>query len=129
MTLPRVALIPGHGVIAHVLDTPYASFDGGLTWRILVPPPAASYYEVAFEDATHWWAMQQDGALYKTSDGGESWNRVSSSHLEGYSYVAGFIDPKHAWAQFWTRSTQANGLAFTSDGGIHWTYANVPAPI
>jgi photosystem II stability/assembly factor-like uncharacterized protein len=131
MTTPRVFLIPARGVIAHVLDTPYASFDGGVTWRILVPPPAVSYYEVAFEDATHWWAMQRDGAIYKTADSGQSWNRVSLHHLDGLSYVVGIIDSKHAWAQFFIRSLQdgfATGLALTADGGVHWTYANVPTP-
>lgn len=131
MATPRVFLIPGRGVIAQVLDTPYASFDGGVTWHILFPPPAASYYEVAFEDASHWWAMQRDGALYKTADGGESWNRVSFHHLGGLAYVVGIIDSRHAWAHVIVRSLQLGsdtGLALTADGGVHWTYANVPVP-
>ena len=129
LTVPRVILIPERGVIALILDTAYASFDGGDTWRLLVRPPAASYYEVAFVDATHWWAMQQDGALYKTSDSGQTWDRVAQHQLEGVRFVIGIIDSKHAWVQFLTRSPrQASGLALTSDGGVHWTYANVPNP-
>src|SRR5690349_2153274 len=60
LTIPHVYLIRGGGVMAGILDQAFASFDGGGTWRQLVPAPAVSYYEVAFEDAAHWWAMQQD---------------------------------------------------------------------
>ena len=129
MTLPHVYLISGCGVMAMVLNQAYASFDGGEKWRHLVPAPAVSYFEVAFEDATHWWAMQQDGDLYKTSDSGESWRRVAPHQVDGVRFVIGIIDPKHAWVQFLAGSPrQASGVALTSDGGVHWTYANVPNP-
>jgi photosystem II stability/assembly factor-like uncharacterized protein len=129
LTVPRVILIPERGVIALILDTAYASFDGGQGWRLLVTPPAVSYFEVAFENATRWWAMQRDGALYKTSDSGETWDRVATHHLEGLRFQIGILDSKHAWAEFPAGTYRpAFGLALTSDGGVHWTYANVPNP-
>jgi photosystem II stability/assembly factor-like uncharacterized protein len=127
MTVPHLYLIPGRGLMAMVLDQAYITF--GDRWRLLVPAPAVSYYEVGFEDATRWWAMQQDGDLYKTSDAGQSWRRVAAHQLDGVHFVVGIIDSNHAWAQFLARSyNPASGLALTSDGGVHWTYANVPNP-
>ena len=112
-----------------IMDTAYASFDGGDTWRRLVQPPAVSYFEVAFQDATHWWAMQQDGALYKTLDSGQTWDRHAQHQLDGLSFATGIIDSQNAWVKFLGRSPRlASGLALTRDGGVHWTYANVPNP-
>jgi photosystem II stability/assembly factor-like uncharacterized protein len=128
-TSPHVRPIPGAGVLALVGGAAYASFDGGESWRDLVQPPAVSYYEVAFEDARRWWAMRQEGDLYKTSDSGQSWARVSAHQLDGLRFAIGIIDAKHAWVRFAIRGTQqGSGLALTSDGGVHWTYANVPVP-
>jgi hypothetical protein len=123
-----VKLLPGRGVLAVTLEGAFTSFDGGDTWRVVVRAPAVPYNEVAFEDATHWWAMQQDGDVYKTSDAGQSWVRVAPHRLDGVRFDIGIIDSKHAWVRFWDRSAPASGLALTADGGVHWSYANVPAP-
>jgi photosystem II stability/assembly factor-like uncharacterized protein len=124
-----VSPLPGGGVFAVSGDLAYTSFDGGVTWRDVVRPPAVSYGEIEFEDATHWWAMQRDGELYKTEDGGRSWKRASG-HQDGLPYVIGVIDAKHAWARIDSLDPlrRGYGLALTADGGVHWIYANVPTP-
>jgi photosystem II stability/assembly factor-like uncharacterized protein len=125
-----IALLPGRGVIAAFRNAAFTSFDGGEAWRLLPPPPSgSSYRNFAFQDATHWWSMQYDSNLYKTSDAGQSWDWVSD-RLDEAVYEIGVVDAKHGWAKLNSLNPRrpGNGLALTSDGGIRWTYANVPNP-
>ena len=125
-----VSLLPGRGVLAMTRDAAFTSFDGGETWRQTAPPPGTvSYADYVFQDATHWWVMQYDSNLYKTSDAGKSWQRVSFQ-LDDLVYTLGVVDGRNAWARLDSQvpTRRGYGLALTKDGGVHWTYANVPAP-
>jgi photosystem II stability/assembly factor-like uncharacterized protein len=122
-----VSLLPGRGVLAVTPDAGFTSFDGGATWRqIYLPLGTSNYGNFAFEDATHWWSMQSDGNLYKTSDAGQKWQPVSYL-LDNVVYEIGIVDARNAWARLDSQNRRY-GLALTTDGGVHWTYANVPAP-
>jgi photosystem II stability/assembly factor-like uncharacterized protein len=123
-----ITLLPGGGVLAAFRDSAFTSFDDGHTWRPLRPPPGTtSYRDFVFQDATHWWAMQYDSNLYKTSDAGQTWKRVSYQ-LDALVYTIGVVDAQNAWARLDSQipTRHGYGLALTRDGGIHWTYANVP---
>jgi photosystem II stability/assembly factor-like uncharacterized protein len=125
-----MVLLPVRGVMAVFRDSAFTSMDGGKTWRPQPLPAGSSYHNFAFQDATHWWAMQYDGNLYKTSDAGRTWNHVSFQ-LDEVAYTQlGVIDSKHAWARLDSSNPKRRGygLALTGDGGVHWTYANVPNP-
>ena len=127
-----VELLPHAGVVAHVLrdgdPAPFTltSFDGGGTWRDVRPPSAA----VAYQDASEWWAMGST-SLYKSSDGGQTWTEVIST-LPDWMYRPNLyiLDPEHAWVSVSVPASLTapggNGLAFTDDGGLHWTRAQVP---
>jgi photosystem II stability/assembly factor-like uncharacterized protein len=125
-----VTLFPGGGVLTVVSGGAFVSFDQGETWRqVVAPGGTSSYPNLAFEDATHWWAMQFDGNLHKSSDAGRTWKRVSFQ-LDGFVYTIGVTDAQHAWARLESRvpPRRGFGLALSSDGGVHWTYAKVPTP-
>jgi photosystem II stability/assembly factor-like uncharacterized protein len=126
-----IKLLPGGGVFAAFGEAAFTSFDGGKTWRPLQQPPwSMTYRDVAFQDATHWWAMQHDGNLYRTSDAGKTWNHVSFQ-LDEMAYESiGVVDARHGWARISSQDPKRRGysLSLTGDGGVHWTYANVPAP-
>jgi photosystem II stability/assembly factor-like uncharacterized protein len=125
-----ITLLPGGGVFAAFRDAAFTSLDSGKTWRLLRQPPGTtSYRDFAFQDATHWWAMQYDSTLYKTSDAGQTWKRVSFQ-LDPLVYTIGVVDAQNAWARLDSQisTRRGYGLALTRDGGVHWTYANVPAP-
>jgi photosystem II stability/assembly factor-like uncharacterized protein len=98
----------------------------------VLAPSGARFFEIAFQDATHWWAMPS-GNLFKTSDGGQTWTHVSLQ-FDDWRYRLGVVDARHAWARL-DQSTgsqdplRGTALAITSDGGVHWSYANVPRPL
>jgi photosystem II stability/assembly factor-like uncharacterized protein len=133
-------LMPGMGAVASVAFSDgrafqlpfheFTSFDMGRTWtyvpQLQSQDPRSMSWDT-FEDATHWWASL--GAnLYKSSDAGQTWKLVSAKLENGdnWRYTIQVLDSKHAWAQLWMG--QMTGLAMTTDGGLHWTRANVPEP-
>ena len=124
-----VELLPGGGVLALKGFTAYASFDGGDTWRVLAPAPVGNTYtDMAFAAEDDWWAMHE-GVLFKSRDRGQSWREVALQ-FDSWEYRVQVLDSRHAWArlrQSGSRQT-LSGLAFTVDGGLNWTNANVPRP-
>lgn len=126
-----VRLLPGSGVLA-VNGNGFVTFDHGTTWRELAALPArATFAEIAFQDATHWWLMPS-GNLYRTSDAGTTWQQVKLQ-IDDWNYVIGVIDSRHAWAllqggQVAGGAGLATALALTADGGRTWSYAKVPVP-
>lgn len=133
----QVRVLPGAGVMAITDElgnlVGFTSFDGGSTWRRLVPAPGETNFgSFVFVDAFHWWAIRY-GTLFKSSDAGQSWKETVQL-LDEWDYVPQVLDARHAWAQMLVVFPNANppqgtGLAMTSDGGIHWTPVNVPKPV
>jgi len=133
-----IVLVPGGGVIAMASDqsgntVAYTSFDGGASWLRLAPAPGETgYADFVFVDARNWWAMRY-GTLFKTSDSGQTWKQAVLV-MDEWDYTLRVIDSRHAWAQLLAdqapgrSSPQGTGLATTADGGLHWTYVNVPRP-
>jgi photosystem II stability/assembly factor-like uncharacterized protein len=131
----NVVLLPGHGVLAILSDycghvQAYTSLDAGVAWRPLASPPGTtSWWNFAYQDSSHWWAMGA-GDLWKSSDAGDSWKLVSQQ-LDGWGYVPHVIDANHAWAELFNSDPggpSAAGLALTSDGGLHWSQVSTPKP-
>jgi len=144
----EVKLLPGAGVavLASVgpscgkpvpCATPdqgkFVSFDHGGTWTAVPnPPPAFNYRDIAYQDSVHWWALGS-GSLFKSSDGGYTWQFISSvpEPPQGRPELHVF-DALHAWAQSSIFITTAGGafqvfaVVATSDGGLSWT--RVPPP-
>lgn len=130
--IASVHLLPATGVVAF-LDEGHGpafsatSFDGGASWSFVTPPPSNGQGFgglISFQDAFHWW--ETDGnTLYKSSDAGRTWSRVSNQVLAGL-YFCQFLDSRHAWGL--VLGAGGTGLALTADGGLHWTHASVPDP-
>lgn len=133
-----VSLIPGAGIlaVAFALDgrqVGLTSFDEGSTWRRVAPPPGeTSYGDFVFQDTFHWWATRY-GALWKSSDAGQTWTHVAQQ-VDDWDYHPHVIDAMHAWAELSTSSSPGvpalpgAGLALTSDAGLHWKQVNTPQP-
>ena len=104
------------------------SVDGGATWRQLPTPPGG----LAFRDSVHWWSLGSRGpqapynAVFTSADAGQTWKQVATISPNLQFTFLGVLDSTHAWASLFVMD--GYGLAFTSDGGRHWTQAKVPQP-
>lgn len=130
----RNSISPGRGV--------YKSTDGGMTWqlmgleetqaigRIVIHPTNPDIVFVAA--LGHPWGTNEERGLYKTTDGGETWQRVKA-----ISERAGFVDiamhpenPDVLFASSWERlrgpyffdgGGPGSALWKSVDGGETWT--------
>ncbi len=101
------------GERGHVL----LSEDDGATWRQVITPNRATLTSVFFADRQHGWAAGHDAVILRTSDGGESWDRVMYAPEDERPFLdIWFRDAQHGYA------VGAYGLFMeTSDGGASWT--------
>lgn len=112
--------------------------DGGITWFNVTPPGLndAGYFVYAdFFDAAHAWLQFPDmnsqpngGTLYRTSDGGLTWESFATPFSEG---SLRFIDEQNGWMMANLGAgagSNAVSIFKTSDGGSTWkrTYTNDP---
>jgi len=132
----------------------YKSEDGGETWRhmglagthtiprIIVHPTNADIVYVAASG--HEWTNDRDRAVYKTTDGGETWERMLlvDERTGVIDLVMHPTDPDILWAATWQRIREkwndprneqnygGSGIYKTVDGGRSWTPVNagLPAP-
>jgi photosystem II stability/assembly factor-like uncharacterized protein len=112
--------------------------DGGVTWYNVTPPGLTDVgYSVFtdFLDASHAWVQIVDpnnypygGTLYRTSDGGLSWEAFETPFSAGDME---FVDEKDGWMMA-DLGVGAGSMAIaifqTTDGGATWTrtYTNDP---
>ncbi|WP_167618949.1 VPS10 domain-containing protein [Maribellus sediminis] len=123
----------------------YVSKDGGETWehkglintntisRILVHPKNSDVVYVAA--GGNEWTNDKERGVYKTSDGGNSWEKVMyvDEMTGAYDLVMDPSDPDVIYASMWQRirkkwndpRTEANytetGLYKTTNGGKNWS--------
>jgi photosystem II stability/assembly factor-like uncharacterized protein len=69
--------------------------------------------------------------LSKSADAGQTWSQVTNALPDWlYRTELHVLDATHAWVTFSVPASLSapggNGLAFTDDGGLHWTQAQVP---
>ena len=112
--------------------------DGGVTWYDVTPPNFADggYLATAdFYDADHAWVQIPDmnqypngGSLYRTVDGGVTWES-NSTPFSGGTFK--FIDENNGWVMADLgvgAGSMAVSIFQTSDGGVTWErmYTNDP---
>ncbi len=130
----------------------YRSPDGGKTWshlglggthtiaRILVSPKDGNTVYVAASG--HEWTDNPDRGVYKTTDGGKTWQKVLfvSDQAGAIDLVMDAKDPETIYASTWQRKrlkwndprntpeTKDSGLWKTTDGGKTWKPINAGLP-
>ena len=124
----------GHGV--------FKSVDGGkswtaknngiaqaqpLAWRLTLAADGTLYVVIFRESANGSIGNPKDGALYRSRDGAETWQRIALP--EGVNGPTGLaVDPREPLRMYlsaWARDTGQHGLGGgiygTTDGGEHWS--------
>jgi photosystem II stability/assembly factor-like uncharacterized protein len=116
-------VIFSNGVTGRAIATDiYVTHDTGTTWTSTSPLPFAAI-ATDFLDMQRGWATDGN-SLYRTSDGGQNWIRLSSN--EDFKQVASldFVSSTQGWA-IGRQNNASSFLLKTTDGGETWT----PVPI
>ncbi|WP_244235419.1 WD40/YVTN/BNR-like repeat-containing protein [Paenibacillus lautus] len=88
------------------------SDDGGTEWEVQAQPKGTVRQIFALNGKEAWTVMENND-LYRTTDGGETWNRIGSTPNAGFLH---FISPE----------TGFSGQAKTEDGGKTWSIQDMP---
>lgn len=97
----------------------YHSNDGGLTWDSVPMPVNYALGEgLFFFDRQNGFALGRN--IYKTADGGKSWDFVQSVNWDGQF---SFVTPQKGWAAV-MNDDQQNALVVTTNGGVRWDLLN-----
>jgi len=119
----------------------YKSIDGGDTWTNMGLPDAGDIPRVAIDPKSddviyaavlgHLWGPNKERGIYKTTDGGKSWNAVLQTD-ENTGGIDVLVDPSNSqnvYAALWTRRRYpwgftnggpASGIYKSADAGKTW---------
>lgn len=99
--------------------------DGGNTWVEVLPNylPWNSDYAIIYIDQTTALTMGRNGIVYKTTDGGLTWQPKKMAMFTGAVFKSQFIDAQNGFVLTDTGSGGISGVGLqkTTDGGASWT--------
>jgi photosystem II stability/assembly factor-like uncharacterized protein len=100
------------------------STDGGATWIAdqIVPSSIDNIFSLDMIDTLTGFAVGALGFLYKTSDGGNSWNQVTTTGLPANNslYSVEFKSQTTGWILAISQWTAQESVFKTTDGGSTW---------
>jgi len=143
------ALTAGQSSAGTFIERLYRTSDGGMRWTLV--RPMRFYGRIVFTDPLHGWALTNptgwaqkpccaipvgEGLIYRTSDGGRSWQRVALPAPLGYEHERQIV----TWMRFFdARDGVIASLALdrvttrlrvlinaTTDGGTTWAVQAAP---
>ena len=99
----------------------------GQTWQLLPNAPAAEYVndDIFFVNENKGWMVNLDGFIYRTQDGGNSWDTLLIQAESAFRCI-GFTDSLHGFAGNLGPGSWISGihdtipLYHTEDGGLTW---------
>jgi len=142
--LLEVVLAPGNPNLMYTRGEEAAigiwkTSDGGSTWRdisLSLPNPANPALAIAPDNGERVYALSLNDGLYRSVDGGVSWNRIANaSTIAGSGTSPSFvISPKNPKALFFAPNCMSAGCASdpregvyrSTDGGYTWTSSSSP---
>jgi len=92
-----------------------SSVDQGANWNMSVVGDDAMLTSVQFLDEREGFVTGEFGAVYRTVDGGATWEALPKISDEFYPYAAVFVDRQRGWV-----AGLAGVVMQTSDGGQSW---------
>ncbi len=123
----------------------YKSTDGGKTWDkilyidtktgcsdlVMDPADPNTLYASFWEFRRTAWSFSSGGnnsALYKSTDGGKTWNKIHngfpSGQLGRIAVAVAPSNPDIVYSVLETENPEDNGLYRSDDGGSSWTHLN-----
>jgi photosystem II stability/assembly factor-like uncharacterized protein len=142
-----IDLIPGHGTLP--TDLPRNALlhttNGGDSWNVVILNSndvadgiEAPNSRISFVNPSIGWAIktftnpngnpQEDAlgvVLYKTINGGATWNRtVLSNTIGDVGLQVQFVDANYGWISIYNMNTGTPTYLKTTDGGSNWTPTN-----
>jgi photosystem II stability/assembly factor-like uncharacterized protein len=94
-------------------------------WQALPGAPVAQRLDdLHFLDVQHGWVCTGDGGIFRTSDGGATWEQVLNNPARYYRCIR-FADPQRGFAGTLTSGAV---LERTTDGGDTWSTVSLPDP-
>ena len=111
----------------------FRSDDGGLTWPGHSGPANGALMDVAFSPT---WASDRYAlagfwfGLWSTSDGGATWQQISSMETGGPSLVGAVaVSPPDGSARTLLVGSSYGGIFRSEDDGATWTYVGEPSSV
>ncbi|NMG45047.1 hypothetical protein GPA22_15065 [Aromatoleum toluvorans] len=93
-----------------------SSSDRGASWRTTIVGDDAMLASVQFVSAREGFITGEFGAVYRTGDGGATWEALPKIGEDFYPYAAVFADRDRGWV-----SGLAGVVMQTTDGGKSWS--------
>ncbi|MEE2639797.1 MAG: hypothetical protein VX768_04165 [Planctomycetota bacterium] len=128
--------IPGTGI--------YRSDDAGETWRNIGLPDSWHIGEIAVHPRDpnvvlvavlgHFWSENRNRGLYRTGDGGKTWQQVIAvdSQTGANDVVFSPSDPEIVYASLWQNhpgvAGSGSGIYRSADGGQNWVRCEAGLP-
>ncbi len=105
----------------------YKTLDGGENWITILNETGELFNTVYFANKDLGWIagrinFTNIGTIWKTTDGGISWNSYVNGQGDGDFYDIDFVDSLNGWAV-----AQSGQIMSTTDGGVTWDNYQVPS--
>ena len=112
------------------------STDGGQTWLSfpIVPGSTDNLNSLDMLDSLNGYTVSLEGGVFKTSDGGASWSKLTTTGLTATANLGtvDFTSLTTGWILVFLQATPGTGILFkTTDGGHTWTNqsSNIPETV
>ncbi|HYO12573.1 MAG TPA: YCF48-related protein, partial [Thermoanaerobaculia bacterium] len=107
-------------VIAHSSGVVLHTADGGESWMVQAHLGPGFLESITFLDARRGWICGSEGRLFRTRDGGRTWERRSLGTDDVALYAVRFLDARRGFLAG-VDTVRREGVLFeTSDGGETW---------
>lgn len=105
----------------------WSTEDGGVTWNRFFPLVNTSrieepFHRYQFTKVGLGWLGGEGGAVYRTSDGGKTWNAQRAGPRNTDIRAMSFVDERRGWLSLRPKSA----LLRTDNGGETWNHLPIP---